>query len=169
MPSVGFFKSYKWASKINTSLFPPTITHSNWRACLKSKLCFSTSSLLTAPNPTLTQPTSPLNRDPLFSKSNFINLMGASPNLKPPYMLLLSCISWPSIPYSFQSCFAQQTLGIPNHVVWATTSWYTKLHAPIVVPGALHIPNHVPTVDQSTLTFHKRTPLYLIWLNLTTL
>ena len=39
VPSVGSPKNYKLASKINTSLFPPTITHSNWNTCLRTKLC----------------------------------------------------------------------------------------------------------------------------------
>ena len=75
--SVGSPKSYKWASKIKTSLFPPTVTNSNWNTCLRSILYPNTSSLCTAPNLALTQPTSPLNRDPPFAESN-------SPNKKPP-------------------------------------------------------------------------------------
>ena len=32
---------------------------------------------------------------------------------------------------------------------------YTGLHALILAPGALHVPNHVPTLDQSTVSpFH---------------
>ena len=78
----------------------------------------------------LIQPTSPLNnRDPTFAKSNFICLMCASPNLKPPDTLLSSRISWPSILCSTHSPFTLLTSGIPNHQVWATNSGYTKSRA----------------------------------------
>ena len=56
--------------------------------------------------------------------------------------------------------FRATKLGIPNHVVWAINSdGYTKPHAYVLAPGALHVPNPVPTLDQSNVTpFHKRTP-----------
>ena len=62
----------------------------------KSKLCSNTSSLHTPPNLALTQPTSPLNnKDPPFiAKSNFICLMGASPNLKPPSPLYVIAVAY---------------------------------------------------------------------------
>ena len=52
--------------------------------------------------------------------------MVLSPNVKPTYTLVPSRISWHSTPCSTQSPFALQTSGIPNHVVWATNSSYTK-------------------------------------------
>ena len=85
--------------------------------------------------------------------------MVLSPNVKPTYMLMPSCISWHSTPYSSNSPFALQTSGIPNHVVRATNSGYTKPYARILASGEQHVPNHVPTLDQSPTTpFHKRTP-----------
>ena len=82
-----------------------------------------------------------------------------SPNLKPTYTLLPSRISWPLALCSTHSPFALQTSGIPNKVVWATNSGCTKPRARILAPGALHVPNHVPTLEQLTVTsLHKRTP-----------
>ena len=120
VPSVGSPKSYKWASKIKT----------NWSTCLRSNLCPNTSSLHTPPHPALTKPTSPLNRDSSFDKSNLICPIGASPNLNPTYTLLSSRTSWPLILCSTHSPFTLQTSSIPNHVVWAANSGYTKLRAP---------------------------------------
>ena len=155
----------KRASKIKTSLFPPTITHSNWSTCLGSRLC-PTSSVHTPSNPALTQPTLPLIRDQTFDKSIFICPIGSSPNLKHTCTLLLSRTSWPLIPCSTHSLFKLQTSNIPNHVVRATDSGYTKPHAHILAPGALHVQKNMHTLDQSTVTsFHKRTPWHLIWLN----
>ena len=77
-------KSCKWASKTKTSLFPSTVTTSNRSINLRSELCSNTSSFHTSTNSLLTQWTSPLNRDPPFDKSNFICLMGVSPNLNAP-------------------------------------------------------------------------------------
>ena len=60
-------------------------------------------------------------------------------------------------PLSFRA--TNVTSGIPNQVVWATNSECTKPRARILATGALHLPNHVPTLDQLTVTsFHKRTP-----------
>ena len=124
----------------------------------------------TPPNPALTQSTSNLIRDTHFDKSNFICPVGSSPNLYHSCTFLLSRTSWPSIPCSTHSPFALQTLGIPNHVVYLTNSGYTKPRARILAPGPLHVPNHVHTLDQSTLTsFHKRTTWHLTWLNHTIL
>ena len=117
VPSVGSPRNYKRASKTKTLLFLPTITHSYWSTCLRSKPCPNTSSLHTPLNRVLIQSTSPLNGNPPFGKGNFMCLMGASPNIKPPYKLLLSRISWPSIPRSTHSPFPLQASGIPNHVV----------------------------------------------------
>ena len=128
-PSVGSPKSYKQASKTKTSLFPPTIIHSNWSTCLRSQFCHNTSSLHTTPNPALTQPTSPPNRDPSFDESNFLCPMGASPNLKHTYMLFLRHISWPSILCYTYSPFTLQTLDIVNQVIWAKNRGYTKPRA----------------------------------------
>ena len=84
--------------------------------------------------------------------------MIVSPNVKLTYTLMLSRISWQSEPCSTNSPFALQT-GIPNHVVQATNSGYTKSRACILAPGAQHVPNYVPTHNQSPATpFHKRTP-----------
>ena len=92
--------------------------------------------------------------------------MGSSPNPYCTCMFLLSRTSWLLIPCSTHSPFALQTSGIPNHVVCATNSGYTKPGACILAPGPLHVPNQVHTLDQSTLTsFHKRTPRHLIRLN----
>ena len=122
------------------------------------------SQVRTPHNPALTQPTSPLKRDPHFTKGNFISLIGASPNIKPPNTTLLSYISW--LLCFTHSLFALQTSSIPNHKVLATSSGYAKPRGHILAPEALHIPNHVPTLDQSTVTpFQIRTPRLLIWLN----
>ena len=170
VPTIESPISYKRASKVKAFLFPPTITHSNWSTCLMSQLCPNTSDLHTPLNPALTQQTSPLIRDPPFDKINFICPMSASLNLKSTYMLLPSHTSWPSIPCSTHPSLVLQTSGIPNHMVYATNSGYTKPHARILVLGALHVPNHVRTLNQSTvISLHKRTPWYLIWLNHATL
>ena len=82
--------------------------------------------------------------------------MGGPPpllNLKPTYYTLLQLlISWPLTLCFTYSPFALQTLGIPNHVVWATNSGCTKPRARILATGAVHIRNHVPTLDQLTVT-----------------
>ena len=156
--------SPKRVSKIKTSFFPPTITHSNWNTCLRSWLCLNTSSLPTPLNPALTQPTSPLIRDPPFDKSNFICPMGSSPNLKRACTFLLSHSSWSSIPCFTHSPFALQTSCIPNYVVYGINSGCTKPSARILALGPLHVSNHVDTLDQSTVTpLHKRTPWHLIF------
>ena len=154
----------KWASIIKASLIPPTITHSNWSSCLRPN--FGLSILHTSSNPALTQSTSSLISDPPFDKSNFICLMVLYPNVNPTCMLMPSRISWHWTPCSTNSPFTQQTSGLPDHVVLTTNSWYTKPRARILAPGAQHVPNHMPTLNQSPATpFHKRTPWYLIWLN----
>ena len=122
------------ASVIKTSLIPPTITHSNWRTCLRSQLC--TSILHTPPNPAPTQFTSRLISKPPFDKRNFICLMVLSSNVKPTYTLMPSHISWHSTPCSTHSPFVLQTSSIPKQVVWATNSGYTKPRARILAPGA---------------------------------
>ena len=80
--------------------------------------------------------------------------------LKPTYYTLFQLrISWPLALCSTHSPFALQTSGIPNQMVWATNSGCTKPRARILATGALHVSNHVPTLDQLTVTsFHKRTP-----------
>ena len=158
----------KRVSIIKTSLIPPTITHSNWSTCLRPELYPSI--LHTPPNPALTQSTSPfISKSPL-NKNNFICPMVLFPNVKPTYTLMSSRISWHSTPCSTHSPFALQTSGIPNHAVCATNSWYTKPRVCILAPGAQHVPNHVPTLNQWPATpFHKRAPRYLIWLNHATL
>ena len=121
--------------------------------------CLNTSSLNTPPKTALTHPTSPLIRDTPFDKSNFSCPMGSSPNPSRTFMFLLSRTSWPVTPCSTHSPFALQISAIPNHVVCATNSGYTKQRAHILAPGPMRVPNHVHTLDQSTSTsFHKRTP-----------
>ena len=69
-------------------------------------------------------------------------------------------------PCCTHSPFALQILGFQNRVVLATNSEYTKPRARIFAPGEQHIPNHMPTHEESPVTsFHKRTPWYLMWLN----
>ena len=149
VPNVGSPKSYKRASRINTSLFPPTITHSNWSTCLASQLYPNTSSLRTPPNTALIQPTSLLKEDPPYLIKVTSYAPWVPPNLKPTYYTLLQLrISWPLTLCSTHSPFALQTSGIPNQVVWATNSGCTKPRARILATGALHVPNHVPTLDQ---------------------
>ena len=82
------------------------------------------------------------------------------PNLKPTYYTLLQLrISWPLTLCFAHSPFALKASGIPNQVVWATSSGCTKPHARILATGALLVPNNVPTLAQSTvMSFHKRTP-----------
>ena len=78
--------------------------------------------------------------------------MDASPNLKPTCTLLPWRTSWSSIQYSTQFPFSLQTQDIPNLMHWATNSGYTKPRACILTPLALHIPNSMPTLNQSTVT-----------------
>ena len=108
--NIGSPKRYKWASKIKTSLIPPIIIYSNWITCLRSPLWTNISSLNTPPNPALTQPTSPLIRDPPFDKSNFICPMVASP--KAHYALLLSHIYFMAFDTMFHPLsFCTKTIG----------------------------------------------------------
>ena len=81
------------------------------------------------------------------------------PNLKPTYYTLLQLrMSWPLKLCYTHSPFARQTSGKPNQVVWATDNGCSKPRARILATGALHVLNHVKTLDQLTLTsFHKRT------------
>ena len=136
-------------------------SHVSWVAkCSPCYLEFSRSSqlLYTPPNPALTQPTSPLINEPPFDKSNVTCPMILSPNLKPTYMLMLSRISWHSMPNPAESTFTLQTSGKPNHVVGAAKSGYTKPCARVLKPGAQLAQNHVHTHNQSPVTpFHKRT------------
>ena len=145
--NIGSPKRYKWASKIKTSLIPPIIIYSNWITCLGSPLWTNTSSLNTQPNPALTQPTSPLIRDPPFDKSNFICPMVASPNLKP--TMHYCCHIFHGLWYH-----ASPTLLLHyNHWAHQTTRFrlqtvdILKPTALILAPGALHVPNHVPTLN----------------------
>ena len=101
--------------------------------------------------PTLSQSTSPLNRDPLFEKGNLICHMGASPNLRSTYLLLPSRTLCSSIPCSANS---PKPSGIPNHVVWATNSRYTKPCTRILAPGALDVSNHVSPQSANQLQHH---------------
>ena len=140
-----------------TTLYHPLLTET---------LAFCLNFVSTPPNPALTQPTSFLIRDSSFDKSNFICPMSSSPNLKGTCTLLLSRILWRLTPCLTHSPFTLQTSGIPNHVVCATNSGYTKPRSYILAAGALHVPNHVPTLGQLYVTsFHKRAPWHLIWLN----
>ena len=109
-----------------------------------------------------------------FDKGNLVCGMSASPNLKPTYRSLLSHTSWSSISYPpthtqtpthahththTHTPFTLQTSGIPNHVVWATNSQFTKPRACIFEPRAVNVPNQVLTLNQSMATsFHKRIP-----------
>ena len=98
------------------------------------------------------------------------NHMRASPNLTPTYAFLSSRFTWSSIPCSNHSPDTLKTSGIPNYVVCATNSQYTKPRASILVSGALNLPNHMPTQKQSTVTsFCKKKPWCLMWLKLVTL
>ena len=49
---------------------------------------------------------------------------------------------------STHSSLTLKTSRIPNHVVWATSSGYTKLRVHIFRSGALQIPNHVSILEQ---------------------
>ena len=82
---------------------------------LVSGLNFGPSILHTPPNPAPTQSTPPLISKPPYNV-----------NVKPTYTLMSSRISWHLTPFSTHSPFTLQTAGIPNHVVWATSSGYTK-------------------------------------------
>ena len=85
--------------------------------------------------------------------------MVLSPNVKTTYTIMPSHISWHSATCFTYSPFMLQTSGTPNHVVQATNSGYTKPRARILALGAQHVPNHMPTLNQSPATpFHKRTP-----------
>ena len=155
----------KPASIDSSNLIPPTITNSNWSTCLRSQLW-----PVHSPHTTLTQSTAPLISEPPFDKSNFICPMVLSPNVKPTYTLMPSRISWHSTPFPTHSPFALQISGKPNHVVWATNGGCTQPHARILALAIQHLPNHLPTLNQSPTTpFHKRTTWYLIWLNRATL
>ena len=125
---------------------------------LVSGLNFGPSILYTSPNQVLNQSTSSLISEPPFDKSNFICPMVLSPDVKPAYTLMPSRISWCSTPCRAHSPFVLQTSGKRNHVVQATNSGYTKPRARILAPRAQHVPNHVPTLNQSpTTSFRKRT------------
>ena len=83
--------------------------------------------------------------------------------VKHTYTLMPSRISLHSTPGSTHSPFALQTSGLPNHLVWATNNGCTKPCARILAPGAQHVPNHMPTLNQSPATpFHKRTQWYFM-------
>ena len=44
-----------------------------------------------------------------------------------------------------------------NNVVWSTNNGCTEPRAHILVAGALHVPNHVPKLNQSTvISFNKK-------------
>ena len=165
VPSIGSPKNYKLDSKIKTLLFSLTIIHSNWNTCLRSNLAPNTSSFCIPPNPAVTQP-------PHLSTGTHLLLQVTSyaSCVPPPYVI--SVTDFMAFDTLFQLLsFLATKLGIPNHVVWAISSdGYTKPSSHILAPGALHVPHHVPTLDQSTVTpFYKRTPGYLIWLNHATL
>ena len=86
--------------------------------------------------------------------------MGASHNIKLPNTLLSSRNSWLATLCSTRSPFPYK------HRAYQTTwlglnksSEYTKPCGHIVTPQALYVPNHMPTLNQSTVTqFHKTTP-----------
>ena len=135
--NVGSPKSYKRASRINTSLFSTTITHSNRSTRLASQLYRNISSLHT-----------PL-AQPQPSRRHF------SRRTPPPFLIKVT----PYAPWGPHSPFALQTSGIPNQVVWAINSGCTKPRARILATEALRVPNHVPTLNQLAVkSFHKRTP-----------
>ena len=60
-----------------------------------------------------------------------------------------SHILWHSTPCSIHSPFALKTSCIPNNVLRATNSGYTKPRAHILAPGAQHVLNHMPMLNQS--------------------
>ena len=95
----------------------------------------------------------------LIPCSNFVCHISASPKLKPTYMLLSSSTSWPSVQCCTHSPFMLQILGMLNRVVCATSNGYNKTCVRILAPGALLVPNHVRTLEQSNVTlFCKKIP-----------
>ena len=107
VPNAGSPKNYKRGSKIKTSFFPTTITHSDWNTCLRSKLCPNNFSFCTPCNLALIQPTSPLNRDPHFPKGNFISLISAFSST------LVLCYKYRAYQTTW---FGLQAVVILNHV-----------------------------------------------------
>ena len=114
---------------------------------------------------TLSQPThtSQLAHSLIGDIGDSTSCMGASTNLKPTYMSSPSCTSWSSTPCPTHFSFTLQKLGIPNYMVFAKNRGCTKPCVHILVPRELNITNHTATLNQSTaISFHKRTPWYLI-------
>ena len=100
-----------------------------------------------------------------LEKGDLIPHTGSFTNLKPTYTSLPLRTSWSLTPCSTHSPSTLQKSGIPNHVVFATNSERTKPRVGIPALRQLHAPNHMATLNQSTaISFHKRTPRYLIWL-----
>ena len=95
---------------------------------------------------------------------------GSSTNLKPTYTSLPSCTSWSLTPCPTHSSSVLQKSGIPIYVVFATNRGRTKPRVRLLAPRQLYVPNHMATLNQSpAISFHKRTPKYLIWFNLAAL
>ena len=114
------------------------------------------------------QPTPPNWHAP-FDKGDLIPCTGSSTNLKPTYMSFLSHTLWSSAPCPTHSPSMLQKSGIPNHMVFTRNSGHTKPRVCILVSRQLYVPNHMATLNQTTvISFHKRTPWYLIWLKYAT-
>ena len=55
--------------------------------------------------------------------------------------------------------FVLETMGLPKHMAWAINNGHIKPHAHILAPGAPNVLNHMPSLNQSSVTlFHKRIP-----------
>ena len=118
--------------------------------------------IISRPYPT--QPTPPNWHTP-FEKGDLIPCMSSSTNLKPTYTSLPLYTSWSLTLCPIHSSSALQKSGVPNHVVFATNSGRTKPRVRIPPLRQLYAPKHMATLNQSTaISFHKRTPWYLIWL-----
>ena len=121
----------------------------------QAQLCPNNSSHHTPPKPALTKPTSPLNKDSPFAKKSFICLMRPSPP-QPKAPLYFIAITYFM---AFNTMFHPFSFRATEITVLPTGSEYTKPRARIFASGALHVPNYMPTIDQSTVTsFHKRIP-----------
>lgn len=83
--------------------------------------------------------------------------MGASSNIKPRSTSFPLRVSWTLILCSTNFCFALQTTGISNHMVWDTSSGYTK-------PRACIQPINCNTIPQKdTAIPYMAQPRYLLY------
>ena len=164
VPSAGSPKNYKQASLNKYIPSHPTHYHE-----FQLKYLSQVSTL--ARSFSTHHPTRPWLSRPHLSSASVLLIKVTSyvsrfSSVKPTYTLMPSHISWHSLPCLVHSPFALQTSGKPNHVVQATNSVYTKPRASTPTPGAQHVPNHVPTLNQSLTTpFHESPTLYLIQVN----